>query len=118
MMNDDLEPNNQIKLELLLNDLTTALEEHKEYLARHIEAMEKLTRNLKRFEVNLKGEISQEQRQSSKQLEELVKMFVEYNINPRYYRQFEHVMIEGGDNLEGAGPEQARPEKRAKRTNY
>jgi hypothetical protein len=116
MNNDNFDPNNDIKLEHLLNDLTLALEEHKEYLERHIEAMDKLTRTLKHFEVNLKGEINQEHRQSSRQLEELVKMFVEYNINPKYYRQFEHVMIESAEDLDGTGPETRRPERRTKKT--
>jgi hypothetical protein len=77
-----------IKLESMLNSLTEAVAAHKVYLEKHTAAMAKLTQVIKQLDQTLKKEIKVESRQSSIQLEELIKLFVEYDINPEFYHEY------------------------------
>jgi hypothetical protein len=86
--------NNRItKLDRLLDDLIVALTEQKEYIERHTTAMEKLAQAIKQLESTIKREIGLESQKSSLLIEDLVKIFVEYEINPRYYQQLHRTML-------------------------
>ena len=75
------------KLDQLLNDLIVALTEQKEYLERHTAAMEKLAQVIKQLDATIKKESSIESHKSLSLIDDLIKLFVEYEINPRYYQE-------------------------------
>jgi hypothetical protein len=90
--NDNLTKNNSLeKVENTLLELTKAVTAQKDYLEKQTAAMEKLTQAVKQLELTLKKEIHKESRQSSSELDELIKLFVEYDINPQFYH--EHKML-------------------------
>jgi hypothetical protein len=90
--NADIARNNDlVKIESMLKSITETVAAQKLYLEKHTAAMEKLTLAIKQLDQTLKKEINLESRQTSTQLEELVKLFVEYEINPEYYH--EHKML-------------------------
>lgn len=74
------------QLEQLLGELTNALNDQKGHLERHTAAMEKLAGALRQLDSTLKREVPLESHQSLLRLDELIRMFVEYEINPRYYQ--------------------------------
>ncbi len=76
------------KLEILVKSMTEAMSAHKEYLEKHTAAMEKLTQAIKQLDQTLKKEINLESRQTSSQVQELIKLFVEYDINPQFYHEY------------------------------
>jgi hypothetical protein len=87
--NDNLIKNGDlVKLENMLKSMTDIVAEQKAYLDKHTAAMEKLTQAVKQLDQTLKKEISHESRQSSSELEELIKLFVEYDINPQFYHEY------------------------------
>jgi|WetSurMetagenome_2_1015567.scaffolds.fasta_scaffold1067726_1 uncharacterized coiled-coil protein SlyX len=79
------------KIENTLKELSNAVADQKKYLEKQTAAMEKLTQSIKQLEQTLKKEINLESRQSNSQLDELIKLFVEYDINPQFYH--EHKML-------------------------
>ena len=88
----DYKNNRLTKLDRLLNDLTVALTEQKEYLDRHTAAMVKLAQAIKQLESTIKRESSLES-QKTLSLIDLIKVFVEYEINPRYYEAHHRAML-------------------------
>jgi hypothetical protein len=86
----DLQIDNRPNLEQQLNDLTEALTVQKQYLDRHAIVMEKLIQAIKQLDITIKKEVSAGSRQSLIQLDDLIKLFLEYDINPRYYHGPEH----------------------------
>jgi hypothetical protein len=77
---------NLVKLEHSMAEFTGALIEHSEYLEKHIQAMECLTQTLKQLDATIKKEISLENNQPSIELREAITSFLEYTINPKYYK--------------------------------
>ena len=74
------------KLERTLNRLTAKLAEQAQYLEKHTGALENLTQAIKHLDTTIKKEICLESSQPSLQLKEAINTFVEYTINPRYYK--------------------------------
>jgi hypothetical protein len=86
--NDNLSGNGDlVKLEALANNIMESLTAHKQYLEKHTAAMEKLTQAIKQLDQTLKKEINLESHRTSNQVEELIKLFVEYEINPEFYHE-------------------------------
>jgi hypothetical protein len=77
--------NSSAKSEFAMMALTAALDEHCAYLKKHLEALENLTKAIKQLETVIKKELH-ESAKPSHQLKEAVKSFVDYNINPHFYR--------------------------------
>jgi hypothetical protein len=76
------------KLESMLKSMNDAISDQKAYLEKHTLAMEKLTQVIKQLDQTIKKGMKSESRQSSVQLEELIKLFVEYDINPEFYHEY------------------------------
>jgi hypothetical protein len=90
--NDNLNKNSDLfRIEGLLKSMTETVDAQKLYLEKHTAAMEKLTQAIKQLDQTLKKDINLSSRQTSTQLEELVKLFVEFEINPEFYH--EHKML-------------------------
>ncbi|MBN1189633.1 MAG: hypothetical protein JXA46_07770 [Dehalococcoidales bacterium] len=81
----DVEPD---RIECALRGLSEAVADQKERLEKQTAALEKLTQAVKQLEQTVKKEIHSEARQSSSQLDELIKLFVEYDINPQFYHEY------------------------------
>jgi hypothetical protein len=68
-----------------LNELTTALVQHTQFLELHNATMESLTRALKELDTTINQETKPETKQPSQQLKQALNSFVETYINPRFY---------------------------------
>jgi hypothetical protein len=78
------------RLEQTLSNLTAALVKQNEHLVRHKATMEKLAQAEVLLEATIKTRLLLESRKNSAVVDNLVKMFVEYEINPRYYYRERH----------------------------
>jgi len=79
------------KLEGLVAALSAKLDGQKAALERNIEAVEKLTRLLQKIEQAVQK--SAAAKSISPELDELVKLFVNYEINPQYYEEHYYKML-------------------------
>jgi hypothetical protein len=90
--------NPNAKSEFAMMALTAALDEHTAYLKKHLEALESLTKAVKQLETVIKKEIHESARPSH-QLKEAVKSFVDYNINPHYYRDSGYLKLKTASQI-------------------
>jgi hypothetical protein len=89
VQDDDLNKNSElVKLESLIKSMNEAVTAQKAYFDKHTAAMEKLTLAIKQLDQTLKKEINLESHQNNLHLEELIKLFVEYDINPEFYHEY------------------------------
>jgi hypothetical protein len=78
------------KMEQLLSNLIATLAEQKDCLDRHTAAMETLAQAIMLHEATIERKLESKPRKSSPMVDDLIKMFVEYEINPRYYYEERH----------------------------
>ena len=78
------------KLEQLLSNLTDSLVEQRDRLDKHAAAIEALTQAVIQLEATIQKELMSQCRKSSPDVDKLIKLFVEYEINPRYYEERHH----------------------------
>jgi uncharacterized coiled-coil protein SlyX len=83
-------------LEQQLSELTTALTEQKDYLERHTTSMLKLTQAIKQLELTIRkgGALDS---QTTLSLIDLIRVFVEYEINPRFYEDLHRTMLKASN---------------------
>ncbi len=81
-------------IEKTLRELSAAVAAQNDRLEKQAAAIEKLTQVLKQFEQTFKKHVRQGSDQSGSQLDELIKLFVEYDINPQFYHEYK--MLKAG----------------------
>ena len=81
------------KLEHSLNELTAALDEYNQSLDKHSAKMDSLTQAIGQLDETVKKEMSIKSHQQLIQLKEAVTTFVEYNINPQYYKESSYLQL-------------------------
>jgi len=92
VQNNNLSKNSDlVKMEALIKSMNETVAAQKVYLDKHTAAMEKLILAIKQLDHTLKKEINLESHQNDLHLDELIKLFVEYDINPQFYH--EHKML-------------------------
>lgn len=92
------------KLGHSLNELTAALVEHSRYLEKHIQAMENLTQTLKLLDATIKKEISLESNQPSIELKEAITSFLEFAINPKFYKDTGYLKLPVASEISHSEP--------------
>jgi hypothetical protein len=90
--------NSSAKAEFAMMALTAALDEHSAYLKKHLEALESLTKAIKQLETVINKEIK-ESSKPSLQLKEAIKSFVDYNINPHFYRDSGYLKLKTASQI-------------------
>jgi hypothetical protein len=95
---EQIPKNLSTKAEFAMMALTAALDEHSEYLKKHLEALGSLTKAIKQLENVINKEIK-ESAKPSLQLKDAVKSFVDYNINPHFYRDSGYLKLKTASQI-------------------
>ena len=81
------------KLEHSVVELTAALAEYSKSLDKHSAEMESLIQAIGQLDETVKKEMSIKSHQQLIQLKEAVTTFIEYNINPQYYKESSYLQL-------------------------
>jgi PAS domain S-box-containing protein len=110
--NPELSESDFLKLQSSVKELTEALGEQVKYVRQHTADMEKLTCEIKRLDETISKEMEMESKQPSLRLKEAITAFMDYSINPRFYREGDCLKLPATPQL--TPPEQG---KKAQRQN-